>query len=247
MKLLKYVMTTDAGLAPNPYGHVCTLALCTPNHSNSRLNVGDWIVGHSDKRWGRKLIYAMKVTHILSMEEYFNECPDKRPDWKSSEREKLCGDNLYYKKECRWTRLPSPCHNTEKNFAQDVDKPVFIAKGDENFIYFGRGAKDIPNELEFLIQDRQGCSYVKDEEQIGKFIKRIESFGLKGKVGEPRDPLPPKPDRYLEWIEPHWFDEKSPGDSKRSPAGDVATGVSCGAPLPPTVSSKRRTRSGCGG
>lgn len=83
MKLLKYVMTTDAGLAPNPYGHVCTLALCTPNHSNSRLNVGDWIVGHSDKRWGRKLIYAMKVTHILSMEEYFNECPDKRPDWKS--------------------------------------------------------------------------------------------------------------------------------------------------------------------
>lgn len=246
MQLLKYVMTTDSGLAPNPYGQVCTLALCTPNHRNAKLNVGDWIIGHSEKGRGQRLIYAMKVTRILSMEEYFNEFPDKRPDWKSPEREKLCGDNLYYKKDNRWARLPSPCHNTEKNFAQDLDRPVFVAKGDENFVYFGKDTKNIPDKLKFLIQDRQGCSYVKDEEQIGDFIKWIDSFGLKGKVGEPRDPLPPKPDRYLEWIEAHWFDERSPGDSKPPSAGDVATRVSCGAPLPPAASSGKRTRSGCG-
>ena len=37
MKLLKYVMTSDKGLAPNPYFGVCSLALCTPNHMNARL------------------------------------------------------------------------------------------------------------------------------------------------------------------------------------------------------------------
>ena len=39
MKLLKYVMTSDKGLAPNPYFGVCSLALCTPNHRNARLDV----------------------------------------------------------------------------------------------------------------------------------------------------------------------------------------------------------------
>ena len=62
MKLLKYVMTSDKGLAPNPYFGVCSLALCTPNHRNARLDVGDWIVGHSSKATGNKLIYAMRVT-----------------------------------------------------------------------------------------------------------------------------------------------------------------------------------------
>ena len=39
MKLLKYVMTSDKGLAPNPYFGVCSLALCTPNHMNARVCV----------------------------------------------------------------------------------------------------------------------------------------------------------------------------------------------------------------
>ncbi|WP_155628852.1 Nmad2 family putative nucleotide modification protein [Burkholderia stagnalis] len=55
MKLLKYVMTSDSGLAPNPYFGVCSLALCTPNHMNAKLKPGDWIVGHSCKATGHRL------------------------------------------------------------------------------------------------------------------------------------------------------------------------------------------------
>lgn len=54
-KLLKYVMTSDSGLAPNPYFGVCSLALCTPNHMNAKLKPGDWIVGHSCKATGHRL------------------------------------------------------------------------------------------------------------------------------------------------------------------------------------------------
>ncbi|WP_198373931.1 hypothetical protein [Burkholderia ubonensis] len=31
MRLLKYVMASDSGLAPNPYFAICSLAMCAPN------------------------------------------------------------------------------------------------------------------------------------------------------------------------------------------------------------------------
>lgn len=50
-------MTFETGLAPNPFGRWCTLAVCTPNHCNAQLEIGDWIVGHSEINECNKLIY----------------------------------------------------------------------------------------------------------------------------------------------------------------------------------------------
>lgn len=59
MKLYRYVMTYDTGLAPNPYHGYCTLALCKPQIRRT-AQVGDWIMGFGSVSagLGRRLIYG---------------------------------------------------------------------------------------------------------------------------------------------------------------------------------------------
>jgi hypothetical protein len=205
MKLLKYVMTSDAGLAPNPYFGICSLALCTPNHMNARLCVGDWIVGHSCRATGNKLIYAMRVTKVLTLPEYFSAFPEKRPNPYGDARQR-CGDNFYDNTSGKWRRLPSACHNEVDSFVQDIGRPVFLAEGDENFWYFG-GLAD-PATLNFantfpeLIKDRQGISYIYDEAVIDNFVTWLKARGRFGLIGTPRDPVDFLPDLFLVEIEP---------------------------------------------
>lgn len=194
-------MTVDSGLAPNPFWDSCTLALCTPNHMNAKLEPGDWIVGHTSKKQGRKLVHAMKVTKILDMTSYYHRYPQKRPN-PNGTRQQQCGDNMYYRKENQWFRHPSQCHNSTDNFCQDINRPVFIAEGPENFIYFGKTASDIPECLSFLVQERHGIAYVHDNSDIEKFENWFNKL-KKGRVGEPRDSLPQPPPRYLRAVEAH--------------------------------------------
>lgn len=210
MKLLKYVMTSDSGLAPNPYHGICSLALCTPNHMRARLDVGDWIVGHSSSVTGRKLIHAMRITRILTMPEYFEGFPQKRPN-PGGTRAEQCGDNLYYLEGSRWRRLPSSGHNHIGLFRQDQGSPVFLAEGAENYWYFG--GLDDPFAFEFsnrfpgLIKDRQGFSYVRDIRVIYDFVAWLSDFGKSGMIGSPRDEPDARPDQFLLGIdpEPEWI------------------------------------------
>ncbi len=210
MKLLKYVMTSDTGLAPNPFFDVCSLALCTPNHMNAQLEVGDWIVGHSCKDTGRKLVYVMQVTRVLDMSTYSAEYPQKIPKINGSAEER-CGDNLYSCHGGRWMRMPSACHNNAKSFRQDVGRSVFLAEGTEKFWYFGAANKSpllahFVDRFPWLIQDRQGFRYVKDRMKIDDFADWLMSLNQNGLIGRPRDSEPAFDHRYLVAVEPveHW-------------------------------------------
>jgi len=158
MKLLKYVMTIDSGLAPNPFGRWCTLAVCTPNHSNAQLEKNDWIIGHSTKATGNKLIYAMKVTEILSMDNYYG---DRRFQYKKpvfgSARWKVYGDNIYYKDKCgRYVYGINPFHKHE--FKRDTKYAiVFISNF---FYYFGKNLiEEFPKNFPNLIHGTSNFSY----------------------------------------------------------------------------------------
>jgi hypothetical protein len=205
MKLLKYVMTSDAGLAPNPYFGICSLALCTPNHMNARVGIGDWIVGHSCKATGNKLIYAMRVTRVLTMPEYFAGFPEKRPNPDGDANER-CGDNLYENTSGKWRRLPSALHNEVSAFIQDQDRPVFLSEGEENYWYFGGtddpSTRGFPDYFPELIKDRQGISYVHDEAVIDRFVMWLKRCGKTGLIGSPRDPVDCRPQRFLVEIDP---------------------------------------------
>lgn len=46
MSYFSYVVEHDYGLAPNPFGGYCSLAVCKPGiRGNENLKIGDWIIG----------------------------------------------------------------------------------------------------------------------------------------------------------------------------------------------------------
>ncbi len=115
-----YKMTYDTGFAPNPFGKYLTLATCTPNHSRSRVQVGDYIVGVEALGLARErikakyktdveqsLIYVAKISEVLTLDEYFKDIRFKYKKilhdktWK----EKM-GDNVYFEENniWKWTR-----------------------------------------------------------------------------------------------------------------------------------------------
>jgi hypothetical protein len=88
MALYSYVLRFDTGDAPNPYGGVCTLTVCKPAIRRT-AQVGDWIIGTGSRHSpvgdiAGYLVYAMKVSHKLSLADYDAHCqrelPIKIPD-----------------------------------------------------------------------------------------------------------------------------------------------------------------------
>lgn len=81
-RLFSYVVEHDLGFSPNPFGAYCTLAHCKFSRSRRRNVVelakkGDWVIGTGgagQKSSGhRTLIYAMKVTDKLTLQQYFSD------------------------------------------------------------------------------------------------------------------------------------------------------------------------------
>lgn len=206
MKLLKYVMTCDSGLAPNPFFGTCSLALCTPNHMNARLEPGDWVVAHSSKSTGFRLVYAMRLTKVIDMPSYFANFPEKRPDPHGT-YEQQCGDNLYYLNGDNWARLPSAEHNTPDNFMQDRGRRVYLAEGTANYWYFG-AASDLPELADFadhfpwLIKDGHGVEYEYESSRIFAFIDWLHGLNQCGLIGKPRDRVHTTTGPYLTGMYP---------------------------------------------
>jgi hypothetical protein len=101
----------------------------------ANLKEGDWLVGISPKSDGNQLLYAMRISQRLSMNDYFHDrrFGSKKPKLNGNEIEQ-CGDNLYYQRGANWERLPSPFHNGPRDFDKDKGCPVFIS---DYFYYFG--------------------------------------------------------------------------------------------------------------
>lgn len=90
--LYSYRMVADTGFAPNPYFGVLSLATCKPgmrgNASIGReLNAGNdvwiagWVTSHVTNvpLTGRELIWLGRVTKQISIADYWENYPDKRP------------------------------------------------------------------------------------------------------------------------------------------------------------------------
>ena len=79
-RLYSYVVRDDNGSAPNPFFGNCTLAIGKPR-IRREAEVGDWIAGVASKRHGPgRLVYAMRVTNVVSMKDYDLRFPARRPD-----------------------------------------------------------------------------------------------------------------------------------------------------------------------
>jgi len=96
MKIFRYIVPVDDGAAPNPYGGVCTLAICKPN-IRKIAKVGDWLIGLKNPT--KELIYCMKITDVMSMKEYDSytkdNLPIKIPNLNSKDVTHHMGDSVY--------------------------------------------------------------------------------------------------------------------------------------------------------
>jgi hypothetical protein len=168
MKVLpvrSYKLTHDAGFAPNPFFGYLTLATCKPGIRRA-AKVGEWIAGFTsgglcgDPVGGERLIYLMRVSEILSFEDYFNDSRfmAKKPKLDGHSEVARHGDNIYQPlrhkateasdfKQLRnphhWDRGCSDTRTTSK--AHDLaGRNVLIGT---EFAYFGRNPLEIPETI----------------------------------------------------------------------------------------------------
>lgn len=198
MALYSYLVDHDLGLAPNPFGRFCTLAVCKPEIRLSRkLSIGDWIAGTGSKALeetcGRKLvgrlIYAMEVTEKLTLEEYWS---DQRFQYKkpimNGPLVTMFGDNFYHRAEngdwiqedSAHSQLDGSCNHD--HLRKDTRGANVLIS--ENFYYFGNNAPLIPENLNNVIHSTQGQKKLSKPES-DKFTVWVSNSFKSGIHGDP--------------------------------------------------------------
>lgn len=191
MNYFSYVIEHDYGLAPNPFGGYCTLAVCKPDiRGNKNLQIGDWIIGTGGKKLNRQnhLILAMKLEEKITFQQYWE---DPRFQYKkpliNGSLVQMYGDNFYNKnnKTDKWIQNAS-AHTVidkEKHLKRDTSSEIVLVSQD--FYYLGDKSKRIPNNFETICKKGPGMKY-KELAQIGPdFIEWIQSKFDKGITGDP--------------------------------------------------------------
>ena len=172
MRLFSYCIPVDDGAAPNPYHGVCTLNICKPVIRRV-AQVGDWVIGVGSKNvhgidYSGKIVYAMKVTDKMTMEEYAEHCKSKLsrkiPDIHHKDYNRRVGDSIYKFENEKEILLPS-VHN-KFNVKTDLGGENTLLS--DHFYYFGDKAIDICDKYKSIIKQGQGHKsnandYIKQE------------------------------------------------------------------------------------
>ncbi len=199
MIIYSYLLDHDLGLAPNPFGRYCTLAVCKPEIRKSKnIKLGDWVIGTGSKALeestGRiltnKLIYAMRITDRITLESYWH---DSRFQYKKPVMNgtlvTMFGDNFYHKNEIGdWIQEDST-HSNEDGSLNDehlrIDTRGENVLISEHFYYFGDNAPKIPNELINICHSTQGQKILKPDQLAIDFTKWLSSNFHRGRHGSP--------------------------------------------------------------
>jgi Nucleotide modification associated domain 2 len=188
-KLYSYCVRTDDGAAPNPFWGICTLVICKPGIRRT-AQIGDWIVGTGSKNapvgdTSGRLIYAMRVTKRLTMEEYdaFARAhhPNKVPDLQSSDKQRRKGDALYDFS----TKPPRVRPGVHGEDAREHDLGGKHALLSTDFYYFGKNAPPVPHDLLPIVRQTQGHQSHLNDPYVAKAIKWLRTL-QSGVHGEPQ-------------------------------------------------------------
>ena len=192
-----YIITRDYGFAPNPFYGYCTLACCKPS-IRQQARKGDWVIGlgSNNLKCRGSLIFAMKVTEILSFNEYYKDARFrlKKPNVNGSFKA-MHGDNVYHKKpKGKW--IQDDCHHHHadrkvrcKNIQKDVQSNKVLIS--DHFFYFGKNYISKPTGLFHEIKDetkelRSGYKFKGLEKCGRKLVKMLRGKYKKNYIyGEP--------------------------------------------------------------
>lgn len=191
MRNFTYKIDHDYGLAPNPFGGFCTLAVCKSDiRKNKNLEVGSWFFGIGAKSVGtqyfKKLIFCMKVEEKLTFNDYWNDIrfQYKKPILNGS-LVQMYGDNFYHQdKNGDWVQENS-AHSledgtpNEKHLIRDTGGSFVLVS--KNFYYFGENAITIPEEFTPAIcTNARNMAFAKPQETVDAFIAWLQSNYEKG-------------------------------------------------------------------
>ena len=189
-RLYSYILRLDTGYAPNPFHGFCTLATCKPKIRKT-AKVGDYVIGTGSKSKGRDgyLVYAMRITETLSLDEYRRDPrfeakkPEKAGCWRNA-----CGDNVYW-----WNPQTNEWNQDEASYHCEYD-PSHDARTDrvlisEDFIYWGGEGPPIPPEFGGVnvLCTTQGHKCKFPEQTVRAFVQWFEQTQERGICGEPLD------------------------------------------------------------
>lgn len=186
-RLYSYIVRVDDGAAPNPYQGMCTLAICKPAIRRT-ARTGDWIIGTGSSAAGLsgRLVYAMRVDEVVTMEEYDRragrEWPHRIPDPKSPSHVHKSGDCIYDYSAAPWPRQRPGVHNEGNRLTDLGGKNVLISR---HYTYFGSSAIELPTALEPLVHTTQGHKWKMNAPLFDHFRRWIDRLprGMHGVPG----------------------------------------------------------------
>lgn len=191
MNYFSYVIEHDYGLAPNPFGEYCTLAVCKPGiRKNKNLMIGDWIIGTASKKLEKinHLIYAMQLEEKLTFDQYWNDprFQHKKPIINGS-LVQMYGDNFYHRDihTNEWIQERS-AHSTvdiKKHIKKDTSADCILLS--KNFYYLGNNAVLIPDDCINICKKGPGMKYKDLEDEGDLLVKWLQSNFKKGINGDP--------------------------------------------------------------
>ncbi|WP_163416712.1 hypothetical protein [Flagellimonas sp. HSM57] len=187
-----YKIEHDYGLAPNPFGQYCTLAVCKPTiRNNKNLKLGDWVVGTGSAQLGNlhHLIFAMQVEGKITLDEYWK---DERFQYKkpilNGSLVQLYGDNFYHKnpKTGKWIQEESAHTVVDKEEHLENDTKGKYVLFSENFYYFGSNSPKIPNEYWDICNEGRNMKSTSIDTNIAdNFVNWLKENFEKGIHGDP--------------------------------------------------------------
>jgi hypothetical protein len=197
MRSFTYKIDHDFGLAPNPFGGYCTLAVCKSDiRKNKNLEVGSWIFGTGAKSVGiqyfQKLIFCMKVEGILTFNEYWN---DKRFQYKkpivNGSLVKMYGDNFYHQ-DAKGNWIQENSAHSKEDGTPNNDHLIRDTGGEfvlfsTDFYYFGENAIIIPDKyIPTICTDARNMAFATPQVTVDDFISWLQDTYEKGVLyGDP--------------------------------------------------------------
>lgn len=194
MGYYSYKLDHDFGLAPNPFGKYCTLAVCKGDiRKNKRLEVGDWVFGLGSVKLKNlnHLICAMRVDEKITFDEYWI---DPRFQYKkpiiNGSLVQMYGDNFYHKDDNgAWIQensahsLSDGMPNSDHIKADTSTENVIVS---ENFYYFGDNSFEIPNEFEAICTKGRNVKSISIPVDVAdQFVRWLGENKSQGINGDP--------------------------------------------------------------
>jgi hypothetical protein len=181
-RLFSYTIRFDDGAAPNPFRGICSLAICKPDIRRV-AQTGDWVAGLGSKNThsgnlSRRLVYAMHVEKVLSLEDYDRQAltnwPHRIPNVGSADLSERLGDCIYDFSNPTPVQRPG-VHGPEHVNTDLGGKNVLLS---HDFYYFGSHAINLPDDLLPICHPNQGHKSNANAPYFERFVNWLRGLNL---------------------------------------------------------------------